>query len=103
MQFNNSTSTKNMTTLHLRKSIGRSPLRLAFLLIPLALVCFRLSPAVRAENLPFRVGDEGTITFTSQSTATTAGTGNAIHLGNIMSDGSLTIVGQTSCNGDVGF
>jgi hypothetical protein len=92
-----------MTNLHLRKSIGRSPLRLAFLLIPLALVCFRLSPAMRAENLPFRVGDEGTITFTSQSTATTAGTGNAIHLGNIISNGSLTIVGQTSCNGDVGF
>jgi hypothetical protein len=29
--------TKNMTTLHLRKSIGRAPLRLGFLLIPLAL------------------------------------------------------------------
>ena len=59
--------------------------------------------ASASENLPFRLGDEGTITFTSQSTATTAGTGNAIHLGNIMSDGSLTIVGQTSCIGDVGF
>jgi len=33
-----------MTTLHLRKSSGRSPLRLAFLLIPLALFCFALSP-----------------------------------------------------------
>jgi hypothetical protein len=59
--------------------------------------------ASASENLPFRLGDEGTITFTSQSTATTAGTGNAIQLGNIMSDGSFTIVGQTSCNGDVGF
>jgi hypothetical protein len=59
--------------------------------------------ASASENLPFRLGDEGTITFTSQSTATTAGTGNATHLGRIMSDGSLTIVGQTSCNGDVGF
>ena len=41
-----------MTTLHLRKSISRSPLRLAFLLIPLALAlalaCFALAPAARA-------------------------------------------------------
>ena len=37
-----------MTTLHLRKSINRSPLRLAFLLIPFVFVCFGLSPAVRA-------------------------------------------------------
>ena len=37
-----------MTTLHLRKSIGRSPLRLAFLLIPLLLACFALSPAPNA-------------------------------------------------------
>ncbi len=42
--------TKNMTTPDLRKLISRSPLRLAFLLIPLALVlaCFALSPAARA-------------------------------------------------------
>jgi hypothetical protein len=37
-----------MTTLHLRKSINRPPLRLAFLLIPFVFVCFGLSPAVRA-------------------------------------------------------
>jgi hypothetical protein len=37
-----------MTTLRLRKSINRSPLRLAFLLIPLVFVCFALSPRVRA-------------------------------------------------------
>ena len=37
-----------MTTLHLRKSIGRSPLRLGFLLIPLVLACFALSPTARA-------------------------------------------------------
>jgi uncharacterized coiled-coil protein SlyX len=40
MQFNNPASTKmktkNMTTLHVRKSIDRSSLRLGFLLIPLA-------------------------------------------------------------------
>src|SRR5438045_9166093 len=50
MQFNNPTSrkdeTKNMKTLRSRKSIGRSPLRLGFVLIPLA--CFALSPPARA-------------------------------------------------------
>jgi hypothetical protein len=40
--------TKNMTILHLRKSIGRSPLRLGFLLIGLALAWFALSPAAQA-------------------------------------------------------
>jgi len=40
--------TKNMTTLYLRKSKGCRPLRLAFLLILLLLVCLALSPAVRA-------------------------------------------------------
>jgi len=51
---------ENMTTLHLRKSSGRSPLRLGlprvqpiwiirgFLLIPLVLACFALSPTARA-------------------------------------------------------
>ena len=57
-----------------------------------------------SENLLFRLGDEGTITFTSPSTATTAGTGNATHLGRITSDSSLTIVGEASCIGnEVGF
>ena len=37
-----------MTSLHLRKSIGRSPLRLGFLLIPLLFGCFGLSPTARA-------------------------------------------------------
>jgi hypothetical protein len=44
--------TKNMTTLHLRKSIGWSPLRLAFLLIPLVLTCFALSPTAHAQLPP---------------------------------------------------
>ena len=35
--------TKNMTTLHLRNSIGRSPLRRGLLLIPLAIACFGLT------------------------------------------------------------
>ena len=37
-----------MTILHLRKSIGRSPLRLGFLLIGLALAWFALSPPAQA-------------------------------------------------------
>jgi hypothetical protein len=44
--------TKNMTTLHLRKSIGRSPLRLGLLLITLALACFALLPAAQAQLSP---------------------------------------------------
>jgi len=40
--------TKNMTTLRIKKSSGRSPLRLGFLLIPLALACFALSPVAEA-------------------------------------------------------
>src|SRR6476661_2044714 len=56
----NKMKTKEMTTLHLRKSISWSPLRLGlprvqpiwiirgFLLIPLALAWFALSPSARA-------------------------------------------------------
>jgi len=36
-----------MPTLHLKQSIGRSPFRLGFLLIPLTLGCFALSPTAR--------------------------------------------------------
>jgi hypothetical protein len=52
MQFNNLASTKmkpkTNTTLHSKKSIHRSPVRLAFLLLPLALAGFALSPIARA-------------------------------------------------------
>src|SRR5437773_5365370 len=46
MQFNNPPGKiqNNMTTPHLKTSVGRSPLRLALLLIPLALACLALSP-----------------------------------------------------------
>src|SRR2546430_438203 len=44
--------TKNMTTPDLRKSIGRSPLRLGFLLISLTLASFALSPTARAVSPP---------------------------------------------------
>ena len=37
-----------MTTVHLRKLIGRSPLRRGFALIPLVLACFALAPAPKA-------------------------------------------------------
>src|SRR5260370_13403839 len=40
--------TNNMTTLHLRKSISLSPLRLGLLLSPLVLACFTLSQTARA-------------------------------------------------------
>src|SRR5207249_9353646 len=46
--LNKQMKTKNMTTPHLRKSIGLSPLRLAFFLLPLLLICFALSPYARA-------------------------------------------------------
>ena len=39
-----------MTTLHSGKSIGRSPLRLGFLLIPLVLAWFAFSPSARAAD-----------------------------------------------------
>jgi len=42
--------TNNMTTLHLRKSIDRSPSRLGFLLISLALTLFALPPTARAQE-----------------------------------------------------
>jgi hypothetical protein len=40
--------TENMTTLHLRKSIDRSPLRRGLVLIPFVLVCLAFSPAPNA-------------------------------------------------------
>src|SRR5438876_4876198 len=56
MQFNSPTSTemktKNMTTLHLRKSIGRSLLLRAFFLIALTLAWFALLPSARAVDPP---------------------------------------------------
>jgi hypothetical protein len=44
--LNKKMKTKHMTTLNLRTSIGRSPWRGGFLLIPLALVCFALSASL---------------------------------------------------------
>jgi hypothetical protein len=44
--------TKNMTTSQLRNSINRPPWRRGVFLLPLALTCFGLSPALRAVNPP---------------------------------------------------
>jgi hypothetical protein len=53
-----------MTTLRLIKAIGRSPSRLALLLIPLVFACFALSPAAQAVSPP-PVGG-----YSGQNTAT---------------------------------
>jgi probable HAF family extracellular repeat protein len=60
MQFNKSTSTKNMTTQYLRKSTGRSPLRYGFVLIPLAIAVFAISPTAKAVS-SYIVIDLGTL------------------------------------------
>ena len=59
MQFNNPPRRikKNMTTLHLKKSIGRSPSRLALFLIPLVFVCFGLCPMAQAVGQEPNEGD----------------------------------------------
>jgi hypothetical protein len=59
--------------------------------------------ASASQSLPFRLGDEGTIAFSSVTTATTAGTGTAIQLGTFTSAGTLTVVGQPSCGNELGF
>lgn len=64
----------------------------------LTALAFGAITASASQNLPFRLGDEGTITFTSETTASTAGTGNAIQMGRIRSAGNLTIVGLPTCS-----
>src|SRR5437588_404942 len=59
--------TKYMTTPHI-KSIGRSPLRLGLLIIPLALACFAVSPAAQAQ-LPSPTPD---VRYPGENTATNA-------------------------------
>ena len=41
-----------MTTIHLRHSINRSPLRLGLVLVPLVLICFALLPRAQAQLMP---------------------------------------------------
>ena len=61
MQFNNPPRKIkiNMTTPRLIKSIGRSPLRLALLLIPLLLACFAIAQSARAVSPPPDGGYKG--------------------------------------------
>jgi hypothetical protein len=71
--------TKTMTTLRLRKSIDRSlSWRSGFLLIPLLLACFALSPTVRATDLesvlPHGNTADGSGVLTSLSTTATNNT-----------------------------
>ena len=73
--------TKNLTTLYLRKSISRSPLRLGLLLIPLGLGCFGLSPQARAVcqqgcdfiNFNTFLGDDALVNNTTGISNTTIG------------------------------
>src|SRR6266705_114406 len=79
--------TKNMTTLYLRKSIGRSPLRLGlprvqpiwiirvFLLIPLALAWFALSQRAQAQT-EGDLGNNNTAEGTEALASLTTGTNN---------------------------
>src|SRR5437016_4436899 len=69
-----------MTALYLRQSIGQSPLRRAFLLIPLVFTCFALLPISRGEDGavgPVKNGNtaEGTNALASL-TGKTSGTNN---------------------------
>src|SRR5438034_6875851 len=85
---------KNMTTLHLRKSIGRSPLRLGlprvqpiwiirgFLLIPLVLACFALSPTARAVLPAPDGGYSGSNTAEGDNALASLTTGNGVGGGN---------------------
>ena len=61
MQFNNPPRKIkiNMTTPRLIKSIGRSPLRLALLLIPVLLACFAIAQSARAVSPPPDGGYKG--------------------------------------------
>src|SRR5207248_3696505 len=76
MQFKNPTSTKNMTTLHLGKSIGRSPLRYGLFLTALVLACFALSPQARAVCQDGCLTNENTVLGDDALLSNTTGFGN---------------------------
>jgi hypothetical protein len=56
-----------------------------------------VSVAHAAGEVPFKAEYTSTITFTSPSTATLAGEGNATHMGRTRTAGSLTQVGPGGC------
>src|SRR5437763_1651963 len=74
--FKNPTSTKNMTTLHLGKSIGRSPLRYGLFLTALVLACLALSPQARAVCQEGCLTNENTVLGDDALLSNTTGFGN---------------------------
>src|SRR5438876_2881532 len=76
--LNKKMKTKTTTILHSRKSINRSHLRRGYLLIPLVLACFALSPTAQAVNPAPDGGYSGdnTAEGTNALFSLTTGTGN---------------------------
>jgi len=101
VQFNNPTSTRNetkkMTTLHLRKSIGRSPLQHGFLLIPLAFACFAAvfllatPPAGAGDQVPFNGSVSGQIP--SDLGPPVPGSGGCVFDFFVSNSGNATVLG----------
>jgi hypothetical protein len=56
-----------------------------------------VSAAHAAEQVPFKAEYTSTITFTSPTTATLAGQGNATHMGHTRTTGDLAQTGPGSC------
>jgi Chaperone of endosialidase len=82
------TKQRGRTTLHLRRSINHSPLRLAFLFIPLVFIGFELSPLARAvvpapdggyPNFNTAEGTEALQSLTSGTSNTALGFGALFH------------------------
>ena len=85
--------TKNITTLDLKKSISRSPLRLGLLLIPLTLAALALSPAAWA-NPPDQCSQA---TLNGAYMSTQSGTLNGLPLAQVnrvVADGQGGFVGS---------
>src|SRR5947207_10004946 len=74
--------TKNMTTSQLSNSVNRSPLRRGFLLIPLVLACFALSPTARAVLPAPDGGYSGSNTAEGDNALASLTTGNGVGGGN---------------------